>query len=437
MKKPLILFYSDLPLLSKNQLKVLDVLIEAGKLIAPLYEEQEKQALKYMNKREIEKVGKKAPAFLSPYTVIEKINGKFVATPYHIKYANFLKPIAYKLDQAAGITDNREFGRFLKLKAKSLLDGSYEDAIEAWLNTKPYIIDIGIGPFEHLDDKLFFAKASYQAWVGVLDKEGTERLNNYKTIVLSERRKGLLPKERVENLDKVRAKVIDVVLFSGLMARIKFVGVNLPMDVNFVKKYGSEITLFNQPNDLRMKEQIIPTFHKMFSKGFREGFDFEDLRRGNLRYIAMHELAHSFLYYKHASENLKDLYLPIFEIAATVLGLRVAGTLLLKDSITNKQLESMIVASFCRGFYLIEKREVNKSMDNYTLGWAIFINFVLESGALKQLGGIAITNFMKMFVSLHDLSNILEHLLSSGTYIEAQAFVKKYGKLTNFLSYSA
>ncbi len=430
----LIEFNPKLPKLSKNQKDVLKLLVEAGKLIAPLYLEQERDIrnIKF-TRQEIERAGKKDPEVLSPYTVLEKVNGKIVATPYHIKYAKFLKPIAEKLSETSKITDNKEFGRFLQLQAKALLDGTYEMAISAWLKIKPYVLDISIGPFEHLDDKLFFGQASYQAWVGTIDSEGTERLNNYKSIVLAARRKELIPGERVDNFDKVKAKVVDVHMFSGLMARLKFVGVNLPVDVNFVKKYGSEVALFNQPNDLRMKEQIIPTFNKIFSRVFREGFTFEDLRRANLRYIAMHELAHSFLYYKHAIENLKDLFLPIFEITATILGLRMAGTLLLKDRITNKQLESMIVASLCRGFYLVSHRENNEPLSNYALGWAIFINFMLDSGALKQAGGMAIPNFMKMFVSLHDLSNILEKLLSSGTRKDAELIINRYGKITNFL----
>lgn len=431
---PLIEFNPKLPRLTKNEKAVLKLFIEAGRLIAPLYLEQEKDArnIKF-TRQEIERAGKKDPAVLSPYTVLEKVNGKITATPYHIKYAKLLKPIAEKLNEAGKITDNNEFSRFLKFQAEALLSGTYEKAIAAWLKIKPYILDISIGPFEHLDDKLFFGQASYQAWVGTIDSEGTERLNNYKSIVLSARRKELIPGERVDNFDKIKAKVVDVHVFSGLIARLKFVGVNLPVDVDFVKKYGSEIALFNQPNDLRMKEQILPTFNKIFSRAFREGFTFEDLRRANLRYIAMHELAHSFLYYKHAAENLKDLFLPIFEIAATILGLRMAGTLLLKDRITEKMLESMIVASLCRGFYLVSHRKKNESLSNYALGWAIFINFMLDSGALKQAGGMAIPNFMKMFVSLHDLSSTLEKLLSSGTRKDAELLIKRYGKISDSL----
>ena len=432
--KLLIEFNPKLPKLSKSESKVLQLLIEAGKLIVPIYKQQENQKFPGANfyprdatKEEISKVASKAPQILSPYTVVERANGKLVAVPYHIKYADLLKPIVAKLEEAANITENKEFGKTLLIQAKALLSGSYEKTTAAWLNMKPYVLDISIGPNDYFDDQLLFTKNSYQAWVGTLDSEGTDRLNNYKNTILSVRREGLIPTERVSNHDKIKEKVIDTILFSGLMAKTKFPGVNYPINVEIVEKYGSEITLFNQPNDLMMQKEIIPTFNKIFPKEFREEYSFEDLSRGNLRHVAMHELAHSYLYYRHASDNLKDLFRPIYELAATILGFRMAGSLLLKDRITNKQLESMIVTLLCRSFYLVKNRRfANKSLPEYTLGAIIFINFLLKSGALKDLKGMTILNFTKIFVALQDLFHILERLLSSGRREEAAVFIERY-----------
>ncbi|MBU1031414.1 hypothetical protein KKE03_00600 [Patescibacteria group bacterium] len=423
MNDPIIEFNPKLPKLSKNEKEVLKLLVEAGRLIVPIYKEQEKQPS--FSKEEIEKAAKGNPAILSPYTIVEKVNGKLIAIPYHKKYAELLKPIAEKLEQAAEITENKEFGSALRIQAKTLLDGSYEKATAVWLKMEPYILDISIGPLHHSDDRLEYGKASYHAWVGVLDKEGTERLNNYKTITLSASRKAPGAKEQIYP-KKIKAIVLDEVLFAGIMARTKFVGLNLPVDLSLVEKYGVQVTLFNQVNDLRMKKQIIPTFDKIFSAKFREEFNLEDLRRGSLRYVALHELSHNYLYFKNSAKNLQDLFICIYELAATVLGIRLAGSLLLLDRITNKQLESMIVAFISRSFDLVEKYRKNKFLKNYASGGAIFINFMLESGALKQKEGMAIPNFMKIFVSLHELSYITERLLSSGTRKDAEVFIHKY-----------
>lgn len=424
---PLIEFNPKLPKLSKNEKKVLDILVEAGRLIAPVYLEQENQAKQIISKEEIEKAAQKDPNILSPYTVVEKINGELVAVPYHIKFAKFLKPIADKLNQASQITDNKEFARFLKLQAKVLLDGNYDQATVASLKMKPYILDISIGPLVHFSSRLLFRKASFHAWIGVMDIAGTIRLNNYKSITLGTLRKALNPKERIDDHKNVKAKVLDVLLFSGLLARTKFVGIYLPRNIFIVEKYGSEVTLFNQPNDLRLEEQIIPIFNRIFSKEFKEGFNHEDLRRGYLRAVALHELAHSNLHYKHAVENLQDLFPVIDELAATILGLRMAGSLLLKDRITTKQLESMIVTFLCRSFYHKQsKNTLLHPLHNYAVGGAVFINFMLQNGALKLSKELAVPNFMKIFLSLHELSDTLEHLLSDGSYQEAKFFVKKY-----------
>ncbi|MDD5415677.1 MAG: hypothetical protein PHE48_01585 [Candidatus Daviesbacteria bacterium] len=420
-KEPLIEFNPKLPKLSENESKVLKLLVEAAKLIVPIYKLQENQK----PLEGIKKAAKKNPAILSPYTVIEEQNGKLVAIPYHVKYADLLKPIAEKLREAAKITENKEFGKALKIQAKVLLDGTYEQASAAWLKMEPYILDISIGPLHHYDDRLFFSKASYHAWVGVIDREGTDRLLNYKAVTLSVRRKTLSPKERIEP-KKMKVKVLDVVIFSGIMARTKFVGLNLPIDTNFVEKYGADVTLFNQSNDLRFMEQVLPTFNQIFSKDFKQGFSEEDLRRGYLRYTALHELAHSYLYYKNAAKNLEDLFLCIYELAATILGLRLAGSLLLKDRITDKQLQSMIVAYTSRCIYLMKKGGNGRFMMKYVLGSTIFINFMLESGALRWIDNQIISNFTKIFVSLHDLSNILESLLIQGTRKDAESFINKY-----------
>lgn len=425
MSKPLILFNPKLPKLTKNEKQVLDLLVEAGKLIVPIYEEQEKQAAT-ISRADIEKAGKKDPAVLSPYTVVEKVAGKIIAIPYHIKYAKLLKPISDKLNQAAEITENKEFGKALQVQAKALLDGNYEKATATWHAMKPYILDISIGPLNHFDDRLFFGKASYHAWVGVIEKEGTDRYNNYKSVTLSVRRKAM-PWNRIDfDHRKIKAKVLDVILFSGMMARTKFVGINLPMELKLVERYGSEATLFNQSNDLRMTEQILPTFNQIFSPAFREGFSKEDLRRGYLRAVALHELGHSYLYYKKSLKNLKDLFPCIYELAATTLGLRLAGTLLLKDRITEKMLKSMIVAFSCRSYYLMERRKTEKSMSNYALGSTVFINFMLESGALKKFKDLIVPNFTKVFLSLHELSDTMETLLATGIRKDAESFLNKY-----------
>ncbi len=443
MKKPLVLFNPKLPKLSANEKKVLDLLIEAGKLIVPIYNLQENPKFPGGNfyphgvsKKEVEEAAKTDSQILSPYTVVERKNGKLVATPYHQKYAALLKPVADKLAQAADVSDNKEFANSLKVQVKALLGGSYDEAMVSWMKMKQYILDINIGPIERYDDKLFFTKTSYQAWVGVMDAADTKKLSTYKDIILSSRRKSLMPSEKVDYYDKVQTRVDDVLLFAGLIARTLFVGVNLPNDTHLMEKYGSEITIFKQTNKLRHLKNLI-IFNQIFSPAFRRQFKPEDLEAGSINSTSLHELSHTYLRYRGSEKRLQDLFPIIDELAATVMGIKVCGSLLLKDIVSSKQLESIMIAYMTRSFHNVLNELNNKSKYHYTIGGAIFINFLLESGAVKEAGGVSWPNFTKMFISIDSLASILERMLSRGTREDAAIFIKKYGdcdKLQRFKS---
>lgn len=433
--QPIIKFNTQLPHLSENEKKVLELLTEAGELIVPLYEAQENSRFPGANfyphdltREEIEQAANEDPQILSPYTVVQKKGKKLVAVPYHQIFAPLLKPVADKLRQAAKITENKSFSERLQLQARALLEGNYEEATISWMTMEPYILDIVIGPIERYDDKLFFTKTSYQAWVGVMDSSYTESLTEYKDMILTFRRKVINKSERVDYYDKVQVRVDDVVLLSGLIARTLFAGVNLPNEPWLIEKYGSEVTIFKQTNEIR-HEKNLAVFNNLFSPQFRNQFTPKDLESGSLYSAALHELAHSYLRYRDAEKRLQDLFPVIDELGATVLGIKVCGSLLLKDIITQKQLESIMLASVLRAFYNVLEDQRNVSKYHYNVGWAIFLNYLLTSGAIKEAGGISWPNFMKIFLSLDELASIIERILSQGTREDAVDFISQYGDM--------
>lgn len=433
MKKAIVKYSPKLPKLTTNQQKVLDLLCEAGEHIASIYELQENDKFPGANfyphdvsKEEIEKAAKKDPKILSPYTIVERKRGELIAIPYHEKYAELLKPISKKLFEAAQIIDNTEYAKALTIQAEVLLDGNYDKAVTIWMRTSPYLLDLNIGPIERYDDKLFFIKTSYQAWVGVMDEEITNRLIEYKNLILNSQRKAMVPSERVNYFDKIQTSVDDLLLLSGLIARTLFSGVNLPNDPNLVEKYGSRVTLFKQTNRIRHENNMI-IFNKLFCPQFKRQFSSDDLEKGSLSVAALHEYAHSYLRYRNAEKRLNDLFPVIDELAATVMGIKVCGTLLLKDAITQHEVEAIMLAGVLRGFHNVINDYKNSSMYHYHVGWAILINYLIESGALMISDGISWPNFMKIFISVDQLSVVLEKILSKGTRADAEVFIKKYG----------
>ncbi len=434
--QPIVTFNPTLAMLSANEQEVLTLLYEAVKLVVPIYELQENHDFpganfypKGIKKEEIERAAKKNPEILSPYTVVEKLGNKLVATPYHVKYAKLLKPITDKLNEASEITTNLEFAKCLKIQSEALLTGKYDKAILAWMKMTPYIIDINIGPVERYDDRLFFTKASYQGWLGVMDRTSTDRVNEYKDVILSARREAMMPSEKVDYYDKVQIRVDDTIIFTGLIARTLFIGVNLPNDVELMQKYGSEITIFKQTNDYRFQKYVWPTFNKFFSSEFKKSFNENNLKNGHLYSIILHELAHTYLRYRHSEKNLQDLFPIVDELSANVMGIKVCGSLMLKDMLNQKQLESIMLAFTSRNFNLVLHEKDEKSKYHYVVGSAIYLNYLFENGALKELNGVYWPNFTKMFFSISELATVLERMLSQGTRKDAEEFIKKYGNI--------
>ena len=439
MKESLVEFKQKLPNLSKGNAKALKLLIEAGRLVAPLYKQQENDRYPGANfyphdstKAEIEKAAKKNPEILSAYTVVERKNGSLVATPYHIKYASFLKPIAEKLLKAAEVVEDKEYSKLLKLQAESLVEGDYEKALNYWLTMKPKTLSALIGPFKRYDDKLFHIKTSYQGWVGLTDIKETERVTEFMEAILTSRRKVVLSTQKVDFYDKVKVKVNNALLFSGFMAKIKFVGTFLPNNIEILEQHGAKILLFKQANTNRVEQEILPAFNEFFSSGFKSSFKKEDLAKGNMTYVFLHELAHTYLMYRSSEERLQDLYPIISELSASIYGMKVAGSLLLKDMVNSKEMESIMVSFMCRCLYLIKQQSATALTPHYVSGGNIFINYMIDSGALRFAEGFSIPNFMKMFVSVEEMSEILEKILATGTRKDAETFIKKYSKKLAF-----
>lgn len=442
MKKLVIRFKPELPKLNKNEQQVLSLLIEAGELIAPIYSQQENS--KYLganfyphgvSKNEIETAAKINPEILSPFTIVEKINGKIEAVLYHEKYAELLKPVIKKLLEAAKVTENEQFAKRLGLQAQAFLDGSYERATIAWLTMKPYVLSIVIGPIERYDDRLFFIKTAYQAWVGVMDEKETARVTEFKGIIMSSQRKILMPSEHVDFFDKIQTRIDKTVLFAGLIAKLGFTGTNLPNEIHLMEKYGSEITIFESSLDLWFRKRHCPIFKSVFEKHFQQSYSDEGLRKGSMYNILLHELAHSFMRYRDAEKRLGNLFPAIDEIGASVMGIKACGSLLLKNVITRRELEYIMVMFIARLFDWLDELKEDPSAIHYIRGNAIALSFLFSSGALQQAGGLSWPNFTKMFVAIDELAMALNRILSMGSYKDAEKFIEMYGSLKVFDDY--
>ena len=424
--------------LSDKEKMVLEKLIQASELIAPLFERQIASGHSGANfypgdavKQEIKEAAKKNPGILHPYTFVERDKkGGLMAVPFCVKFKKELKEITKLLGEAAKISEDKEFSKYLKEMAGALLKNDYAKNEILWVTRGPFKISFMIGPVERYFDKLFFKKCAYQAWVGINDEERTREVAQFKKIILTSRRK-IFPDTRKVDLPKLRLGVSKTSILAGQKANFMTLGTNLPNDTDLMEKHGSRFEVFDSSHSLTFDKQMYPIFNSLFDKSIRDYFSKQELYQAYLRTTPLHEISHSLIRYQDAESRLEELF-PIFdELMGELLGMKSCGILILKGTLSQKELEAIILVGIVRNFCL----KNNISRIHYAIGGAITHSFYLQDGALKQKGKFLYPDFTKLFICIDHLSRVVEYYLASGSYKEAKKFVDEYGSFKVFEKY--
>lgn len=425
-------YYKNLYVWEKKVLKILEEAVEDLEVV---YRKQVKSGFYDLEitKKEIDLAAKENPEILSPFTYISRKEDKLVAIPYHQLYEQELKPIAEKIEKAAIISQNNSFKKYLKARAKSLLDGSYREADIIWLNVKNSNIDFSIGPFERYLDETFFIKRVFQAHVGIIDSECTKLAEKYKEALYSSAKISDnklhttdIPKKGVQ----ISVQITPVV--TGYAADALFSGEHFPSDTNIALDYGSKIIIYISQLTLKFEELHYPIFKKIFEKKFAEKYSKESLLGAAELFIILYELGKQLHKFQGAREGLKELFGIIDEANGFASGIQHSKHLVVKGLISEDELEAIIIIHFVWMFSEWLTYMQTKNIENYILGDAIAINNYLASGALKEQNGIYWPNFSRMFFQIETLADQLVHILQKGNYSEAEKMIKSNASLENF-----
>lgn len=427
---------NSLPLSDK---KVLSLLEESVRMLVDVYEQQKKDCFfpNDADKSEIEAAAKKDPQVLSPFTTVIRENGKLKAIPFHQRYQQLLKPIAEKIYQAAKKSNNLTFKKYLNLRAKSLLDGSYSDADIAWLSVKNSLIDFSIGPFERYLDEMFFIKRAYQAHVGIIDDEYTHRaekiketLYSFAKVSNSDHHSTEIPKKGVTVLvEKTTAT-------SGYLSEALFSGEHFPCDLEIMKEYGSKIIIYSSQLLLKFEKLHYPIFKAIFEKRFASKYTKKQLILATGLMILLYELGRQLHKFEGTRERLKELYAPIDEANGSASGIQHSKHLIVKGLLSQDELEAMIIIHIVWLFTDWLHYLQDKSMKNYVIGNALNLNTYIENGGLRIKDGISWPNFSKIFFEIEGLTNQLVNLLQNGSYQQAKQYIDKNASLENFEQFS-
>jgi hypothetical protein len=225
------------------------------------------------------------------FTVVRRDeNKKLKLVPYSEEYKASLQKIAALFKDAAAETDNASLKKFLNSRADAFLSNNYYASDVAWMDLDAPI-DVTFGPYETYNDELFNYKAAFEAYITLRDDEETNKLKAF-TAHLQEIENNLPedPKFRNPKLGGTAAiRVVNSVFSSGDGDHgVQTAAYNLPNDERVVHEKGSKRVMLKNVQEAKFKSVLMPIADRVLAKDARKDVAFEPF----FTHILAHELMH-------------------------------------------------------------------------------------------------------------------------------------------------
>ncbi|MBC8987175.1 Zn-dependent hydrolase [Pedobacter sp. N36a] len=367
-----------------------------------------------MTKEQLEKSDLKGK--FNQYSVIQKDStGKLTEIPYHVLFASELQNASSLLKQAALLTEDAGFKKYLNLRADALTSDNFTASDYAWLDMKTNNLDIIIGPIENYEDKLFNARASYEAYVLVKDKVWSKRLAKY-VAMLPQLQEGLpvdakYKKEKPGTDSELNA--YDVVYYAGdCNAGSKTIAVNLPNDEIIQQKKGTRRSQLKNAMKAKFDKILVPISKELIDKDQQQYINFDAFFAN----VMFHEVAHG-LGIKNTvngkgfvKEALQEQYSWLEEGKADVLGLYMVTGLLKKGELEGdlKTFYTTYMAGILRSVRFGAASAHGKANMQC-------FNFFKENGAfIRNENGTYKVDYTKFETAMNKLSKLIITLQGNG-----------------------
>jgi hypothetical protein len=230
-------------------------------------------------------------ALYDPFTVVRRKGAALEAIPYHIAYREWLEPMAKALREAAALSDDPAFAKFLRIRADALLTDNYFDSDIAWVSLENPKFDVIFAPYETYLDDLLGVKTSYGAAVLIRNDEESRKLDVFQKYVPEiQDSLPLAPEDRPSKRGHLSPmEVMDAPYRAGdLRHGYQAVADNLPNDPRIHEQKGSKKLFFKNFMDARVNYVILPVAKRLLRADQAALASAE----GYLATTMMHEISH-------------------------------------------------------------------------------------------------------------------------------------------------
>ena len=373
--------------------------------------------------------GQKKP-ILDLFTVVKRQGDRLTTVKYSKEYKQWLTPAAKKLQEAAKVTKNRSLRKFLNSRAIAFTTDNYYQSDKDWMDLDSQV-EVTIGPYEVYEDKLKAAKAAFESFVTVTDPDASRKLAKYKNLLGDMENNLPVP----DNVKTKRGKespirVVDLVFTSGDARKsVQTIAFNLPNDERVRKEKGAKKVLLR--NVIQKKFDIIlrPIAKRILHPAQQPHLSSDAF----FNQVLFHELSHSLgpAHTKKAGKKvevrqaLEETYSALEECKADTMG-AYNILFMIKRKEFGPEFREKLLASYFAGLFRSVRFGVVAS---HGKGAAIQINRYLEAGAatFDSKTGRFKVDYAKLEKAIADLTRDLVMVQHNGDKAAAQAMLDKYG----------
>jgi hypothetical protein len=373
-------------------------------------------------------------ALYDPWTVVRRKGAALEAIPYHVAYKQWVDPAAKALREAADLSDDPAFAKFLRLRADALQTDQYFDSDIAWVSLVNPKFDIIFAPYETYLDDLLGVKTSYGAAVLVRNEEESRKLDVFQKYVPDIQ--DSLPLAAEDRPSKrglfSPMEVMDAPYRAGdLRHGYQAVADNLPNDPRIHEQKGSKKIFFKNFMDARVNYVILPIAKRLLRADEAALASAE----GYLASTMMHEISHGLgPAFARTSSGRQDIraaigptYSALEEAKADVVGLYGLKWLVDRGDLPKEKLNGYY-ASEVAGIFRTVRFGVAEAHGRAEI---MEFNFYAERGAIARdaASGRYAIEFSRMPEAIAALAKELLEQEATGDRARVEAWFAKYGAI--------
>jgi len=371
-------------------------------------------------------------AIYGPYTVLRWNGAKLDAIPYHVEYKKYLEPAAKSLREAADLSDDKAFAKFLRLRADALLSDDYYPSDLQWMDLKNPKIDVIFAPYETYLDDVLGVKTSYGAALLIRNEPESAKLDLYQKYVPDIQ--DALPLPAADRPSKrgqpTPMEVVDAPFRTGdLLHGYQAVADNLPNDPRIHDSKGTKKIFFKNFMDARVNFVVLPLAKYLMPEAQAARASAE----GYLAPVVLHEISHGLgpAYSRvngkqvPITEAIGPVYSALEEAKADVVGMYGLAWLMDHGAVPKNRAEEYY-SSYVAGIFRTLRYGVAEAHGRAEM---MEFNYLVEQNAVNRTAGKYAVDFARVPGAIASLSKELLTIEATGDRQRAEAWFNRYDKM--------